>query len=334
MARLRAISQHHAAALLALMAFATFATHDVMVKQLGATYTPFQILFYSALLSFPLITIFMIRDPHPGTLRPVHPWWVALRSISGTTAAVAAFYAFSKLPLSQVYAILFASPLVITLLAIPILGERIRLRRGLAILLGLAGVMIVLRPGSASFEPGHLAALLSAFAGALNSIIVRKIGNEERGVVMLLYPMMTNLILMAMIMPFVYVPVSGVDMAHFGIIAALVLTAMGFMIAAYTRADAMVVAPMQYSQIIWAAIFGALIFGEYPDLQTYLGTAIVAVAGLYILKREATADVSRTTPVSKTRTRVGHSLSLRVGAVLRRRRLHAEKNRRNCPDEE
>ena len=261
----------------------------------------------------------LMRDPEPGTLQPVHPWWVAIRSLSGALSAASVFYAFSHLPLSQVYAILFASPLVITLLAVPMLGETIRLRRGLAILVGLIGVMIVLRPGTSALELGHFAALFAAVTGALNSIIVRKIGRDERGVVLILYPMMTNLLLMALVLPFVYVPIPAQDLGVFAVTSALVLLAMACLIAAYSRADAMIVAPMQYSQIIWAAIFGALLFQDYPDWQTYLGTGVIALSGIYILKREATNEVSRTTPVLRTKTRVGHSTGFGISSLLKRK---------------
>jgi len=320
MMRPLSLSANSTGALFGLGAFATFSIHDVFIKQLGATYSPFQIVFFGALLSFPLITIVLMSDQKPGTLRPVHPWWIALRSVSGSTAAVCVFYAFGKLPLSQVYGILFAAPLIITVLAIPILGETVRLRRGLAVLVGLVGVLVVLRPGTTPMSSGHIAALFAAFAGALNSIIVRKIGNDERGVVMILYPMLANLFLTALILPFVYVEVPIADFGQLAVVSALALLAMGFQIAAYTRGDAIIVAPMQYSQIVWAAIFGALLFGEFPEWQTYVGTAIIVLSGIYILKREATGDVSRNTPVLKTRTRIGLSTGMRVGSILRRRR--------------
>ena len=319
MARPVALSANSTAALFGLAAYATFSIHDLIVKHLGAAYSPFQIVFFSALMGFPLITVVMIRDQKPGTLRPVHPWWIALRSVCSATSAVCAFYAFGRLPLSQAYAIIFAAPLIITVLAIPLLGETVRLRRGFAVLLGLAGVLIVLRPGASPMDAGHLAALLAAFAGAMNAIVVRKIGNEERGVVMILYPMMANLVLMAAILPFVYVEVPLVDLGLFAVVAALILLAMTFLVAAYARGDAMVVAPTQYSQIVWAAVFGALLFEEYPDWQTYAGTAVIVLSGIYILKREATGRVSRNKPVLMTRTRLGHSTGLRVGSILRRR---------------
>ena len=306
-------------ALFGLAAFSLFSLHDVIVKFLGATYTPFQIVFFTALLSFPLVTLALMNDKKAGTLRPVHPWWMALRSLSGVTSAVCAYYAFSQLPLSQAYAILFCAPLLITLLSVPMLGETIRLRRGLAILVGLGGVLIVLRPGgSVELGLGHLAGLMSAATGALNSIIVRKIGQEERAAVMVLYPMMTNFLLMAFVLPFVYVPVALPDLGLFAVVALLVLLAISSLVLAYERGTAMVVAPMQYSQIIWAAIFGALIFQDYPDWQTYLGTGVIAASSLYILKRENTGEVSKNSPVSRTRTRIGLALGLRVGWFMKK----------------
>src|SRR6056297_1778793 len=149
-------------ALLALLAFGIFSTHDVAVKILGGIYSPFQIVFFSVLLSFPLAMVMLMRDARPGTLVPAHPWWLAVRTVAAVITGVSAFYAFSVLPLAQTYAILFATPLLITILAIPVLGEVVRLRRWLAVLVGLAGVLVVLRPGQTDLSPGHLAALVAA----------------------------------------------------------------------------------------------------------------------------------------------------------------------------
>lgn len=312
------------AGLYGLAAFAIFSSHDVIIKYLGGTYSPFQIVFFSALFSFPLLTLILIGDERPGTLRPVHPWWIALRSLSGAIAAVGAFYAFTVLPIAQAYAIIFAAPMLITILAIPILGETVRLRRWIAVLAGLVGVVVVLRPGSAEIGLGHLAALGSAVAGALNSIIVRKIGAEERSVVMILYPMMANFLLMGLALPFVYVPMALGDLGLLAVVAVLVLAAMSCLIRAYRDGSAVLVAPMQYSQIIWATLFGVLLFNEVPDGGTVLGAAIIIASGLYILLREARSDASENTPVLRTRTRIGLSVPLRV-AFLRRRMRRTRK---------
>lgn len=312
-----ASQSHGQAALFGLAAFAVFATHDVIIKLLGAAYSPVQIIFFGALFSFPVITVVLMRDAVPGTLRPNNPGWIALRSVSGALAALGAFYAFSVLPLAQVYAAIFAMPLLITLLAIPILGETVRLRRGMAVVVGLLGVLVVLRPGAADFGLGHMAALLCAVGGAFNAIVVRKLGASERPVIMILYPMMTNFALMLVALPFVYVPMPLQDMAMMALVSVMALLAMFFLIQAYLRGPAVLVAPMQYSQILWAGIFGMLFFNEYPDTWTYVGTAIIIGSGLYILRRESNAEVSTNTPVLETRTRTGTMLGLRVGSMMK-----------------
>lgn len=313
-----ALSNTASAALLSLSAFAIFSIHDVIIKQLGGSYSVFQIIFFTSLISFPLLTLALIRERQESTLRPKHPYWMALRCGCGTVSGACAFAAIGALPLSEVYAYIFATPLIITVLAIPVLGEKVRLHRGLAVVVGLIGVLIVLQPGTTALTAGHVAALGAAFAGAMVSLITRKIGREERGVVMLLYPMMTNLVVTAMILPLVYVPVPLGDLGLLAVDAVLVLSAMSVLVAAYVRASAMTVAPMQYSQIIWATVFGLFLFDEYPEWQTYLGTAIIALSGVYVLLREG--QVSDNQPVSRTRTRPGLNNGFRISQALKRRK--------------
>jgi len=195
-----------------------------------------------------------MRDSTADTLIPRHPWWLALRTGAAVMTGVSAFYAFSVLPLAQVYAIIFASPLIITVLAIPVLGEKVGFHRWVAVVLGLIGVMVVLRPGTTVLELGHFAALLTAVGGAVASVVVRKIGADERPVVMLLYPMVTNFAVMAALLPLVYVPMPIEHLGLLGIVAAFAWFASRMIITAYQSGEAAIIAPMQYSQIIWASL--------------------------------------------------------------------------------
>ncbi|PVA06268.1 DMT family transporter [Thalassorhabdomicrobium marinisediminis] len=304
-------------ALFALLAFGIFATHDVFVKTLGAEYSPIQIVFFSVLFSFPLAAVTLMRDAKPGTLLPRHPYWLGLRTIASVTVAISAFYAFSVLPLAQVYAILFASPLLITILAIPVLGEKVRLRRWLAVLIGLSGVLIVLRPGSEELTLGHLAALASAVGGAIASVIVRRIGADERPVVMLLYPMMANFFIMGAALAFVYKPMPIEHLGLIALVAAFAFTAGRLNISAYQHGEAAIIAPMQYSQIVWATVYGALFFNETIDQPTLIGAAVIIASGLYIVLRESRAGSSANTPVLRTRSRHETGTYLRAGPLLR-----------------
>lgn len=289
---------------LALSAFALFSAHDVIVKMLGGSYSPIQIVFFSALLGLPMALMLLMRDHTDANLRPRRPWWTALRTAAAVTTGVTVFYAFSVLPMAQTYAILFATPLLITLLSVPVLGERVGWRRMLAVVVGLVGVLIVLRPGSGDgIGLGHIAAILGALTSAIASIIVRKIGHEERNIVLLLYPMMGNLAVMGLALPFVYQPMPLADFGAWVAMAVMGLVASLMVIAAYKRAPAVRIAPMQYSQIIWAAIFGAIFFQESLDFATFAGAAVIIASGVYIVLREDKINVSENRPVLETHTR-------------------------------
>lgn len=311
-------------ALLSLGAFSLFATHDVIVKFLGASYETFQIIFFSVLLSFPLVVLMLMRDNTKGTLIPVHPWWSAFRTVAAIITGSCAFYAFSVLPLAQTYAILFSMPLLITVLAIPLLGEKVGIHRWAAIFVGLTGVIVVLRPGTTELGLGHAAALTAAVCGALANVIVRKIGQDERSAVLLLYPMMANFVLMAGLMAIVYEPMPIQHLGLVGLMASLSFTAGLLVIAAYKAGDAAIVAPMQYSQIIWAAIFGLYFFQERTDTLTWVGASIIIASGIYIILREALSGRSASSPVTQSRARPETATSPRVGIALMRRATNVE----------
>ena len=304
-------------AIFALMAMGIFATHDAVVKTLGASYSPFQIVFFASLLSFPPVAVIMLNDARGGSLRPRHPGWVLFRTMLTVITGLTAFYAFTVLPLAQVYVILFASPLIITILAIPILGERVRARRWAAVLVGLVGVIIVLRPGQAALSLGHLAALTAAVAGATASVIVRRIGADERSVVLLLYPMVANVIVTGLALPFVYRPMPVADLGFLAVIAGFGLTASFLVILAYRAGEAAIVAPMQYSQILWATVYGYFLFGEGLDGATILGAGVIIASGLYIVFRETRTGASAHRPVTEERGRTETATTPRPSLLQR-----------------
>ncbi len=303
---------------LALAAFSIFAGHDVLVKLLGAAYSPVQIVFFSVLFGFPTIIIALLRDRTDDNLRPKHLGWSLLRTAATVLTAASVFYAFSVLPLAETYAILFATPLVITILSVPMLGERLRARRIIAVVAGLVGVVVVLQPGQTTLTGGHLAALTAAFGGALSSIIVRKIGPDERPVVLILYPMVANFLIMGALLPSVYVPM---PIEHLGYSAAMALLAAiaGYLvILAYRASEAVLVAPTQYSQIIWATGFGVLFFNERPGPNVLSGAAIIILSGIYILWRESRGDAQAKKPLLKGfYSRLPTGTSLRSGLLVK-----------------
>ena len=289
-------------ALLQLAAMGLYATHDVVIKSLGAIYPAMQILFFASLLSFPLVSIVLMRDPQPGTLRPANPGWVILRTLCAVVAGMAGFFAFSTLPLTQVYAILFTTPLLITILSIPLLGERVGWHRWAAVIVGLTGVLIVLRPGGQEIQLGHIAAMAGATASALAAVIIRRLGRAERPMVLMMWPMLGNFFATGAALSLAYQPMELVHLAMTGIIAGLGLMGGFLVIMAYRTGEAAIVAPMQYSQILWATGYGWFLFGEGVDPATLLGAGVIIASGIYIVWREG-RGVSANRPATSARLR-------------------------------
>jgi len=274
--------------ILSLLGFALYSTHDVVVKYLGGFYSPFQTLFFAVLFSFPLVTIYILRNPRTGSLWPHYPMLMLVRVLSASMTGFCSFYAFSVLPLPQTYALLFLTPILITTLSIPILKERVGVHRWGAILIGFIGVLIVLQPTSSSINAGHVACLGAVVAAAVNSLITRKVGQREKTSVMLIYPLVGNFLIMGLILPFVYVPMPLNHLAAVTLISLLGFLAMFCIIIALKKASAGVVAPMQYSQIIWAGVFGTAFFDHQLTWGFVGGAALIVMSGLYIVRREWT----------------------------------------------
>ncbi|SPF79139.1 Riboflavin transporter [Aliiroseovarius pelagivivens] len=281
----------------AFAAFGLFATHDAVIKLLGAQFAVFQIIFFAMLFAFVPMAVMMLADRQVDNFRPHHPWLILTRSATSVIAMSAAFYAFTVLPLAEVYALLFATPLLITAMSAWLLGEPVRGQRWAAVVVGLIGVLIVLRPGVTVITFGHVCGLIAAFCSALGSIIMRKIGGEERTAVMILYPMLSSILSMGVILPFVYVPMQIVDLGLSASVGVMSVFAQMMIIAAYRAAPAAVVAPTQYSQILWATAFGALFFNELPDMWVGVGAAVIIASGVFIVWRESRPSVSVRNPI-------------------------------------
>ena len=245
---------------------------------------------------------------------------IGMRMVGESLGILGVIIALAFAPLASVTALMQSLPLVLTFMGVVFLKEPVGWRRVLAMLAGLIGVLIVLRPGAAPLSLGHLSALGAASLGALSSVIVRKIGKDERSVVLLIFPMMSNFVVMGALLGFVYKPMPVEHMGGIALMSLMALLGSALVIAAYKAGEAVIVAPMQYSQIIWATLFGALLFNETIERATILGAVIIIGSGLYIVLREGRANASENTPVLRTRTRTETGTSLRIGLLIRARK--------------
>ncbi len=210
-----------------------------------------------------------------------------------------AFYAFRHLPLTEVYALIFSAPLIITVLAIPVLGESVRLFRSLCVAIGFCGVLVVLGPQLDSLSLGHIAGLLAAVCSATTAVVTRKIGARESSLTLIVYPLLVNLTVCGFAMISDYQPMPGSALLTMGGIGLFAVLGQSLLIYAYRNAPAQYIAPFQYSQMLWAVLFGSLFFSEKPDRTVLIGASIIIVSGIMIVWREVTASTNK--PNLKTR---------------------------------
>ena len=263
-----------------LLGFGLFALADATIKFLGSTYSPVQIVAFAGLFTLPLIGLLWLSAPV--SLRPVYPGLMAVRTAALIGSGLLVTYAFTVMPLAQAYAIFFMLPLILTLLAWPLLGDRVDVVSALAVVIGLIGVIVALNPGRVEFGIGHIA--------AVHYLIIRKTGGAEANVPMLLYPVLGQTLSALLLLPGRYVPMPPADLAAIAGMTLAGFTGTLMMIAAYRTAAPVIVAPTQYSQIAWAALFGALFFDEPMTTDSALGMAIIAVAGMVIVARQNRAQ--------------------------------------------
>jgi drug/metabolite transporter (DMT)-like permease len=271
---------------LGALAFGLFTVMDTLIKWLSAGYPVIELLFSNALFALVPVAITTLRRGGVARLRTRRLRLHVVRGTFGMGGGFLGFYAYSQLPLADAYSIIFATPLLITALSVPMLGEQVGWRRWSAVAVGFIGVLVMLRPGAAPIGLGALAALGAACSSAVAILLVRKLSATESTASIALYSNLTVVLVTGCLLPFDFVLPSVGDlllMAASGLIGG---TALLILIGAYRRAPAALVAPFQYSQMVWAILLGFLIWGDVPDPAKLLGAAIVASSGLFILYRE------------------------------------------------
>ena len=283
---------------LSLLGFAIFSMHDALIKSITGV-PVFQVVFFVVLFSFVPFVFLLALSSKPISLRPQLPGLIALRCVFTVGSLLCVFYAFSNLPMTQVYSLLFSAPALITLLSILVLGERVKMIRWIAIFLGLAGILVVLRPGTVELSLGHLAALTAAFCVACVSVVTRKIGSREHSVTLMLYPMLANVFVSGALVMLVYQPMPGIALLKMCGIGLLSVAGQMIMINAYRSCEAQYIAPMQYSQMLWAIAYGVLVFNDSIDRHVILGSMVIVISGLLFIWRELVASVGQ--PVLRTR---------------------------------
>ena len=286
------------------VAMMIFSSTDGAAKYLSSDIAPQQIIFLRYVIVLTMILLFCIFQGQRNLLKTEQPKLQILRGLCLASAGLLMYFALKHLPLELCAAISFVSPLFVTALAIPLLGERVGLRRWIAVLIGLLSVLIILRPGGASFQLAMLLPLGASLCWATGLILTRLMRDREQALTVLAW---SSLVGVVAVSPLVWPVWQAPNASQWTILILLgVFNGLGqyLVIRAFMLASASLLAPFSYSIIIWSMLIGLVVFNSFPDAITLLGTAILIAAGFYIWNREKVTS----TPSTPVEASLGETL--------------------------
>lgn len=269
-----------------LLATVFLSAGDAAAKYLAASVPPLHIVWLRYVTSgLMLLAIVGFRDEW-ASLRTRRPGMHLLRGCGAIGSSMLFVSSLKLLPIADATATSFVAPLFVTALSIPMLGERVGWRRWAATLVGLIGVLIVVRPGGAEFQLASLLPALSAMCWAFSLIITRMMSGTENPLATVTYSTVFGALVMAALLPLHWVTPTW-EIVWVGLFIGAVSTAGHWLIIiAFRYAGASLLAPFSYVQLFWASLFGFLLFSALPDVWTWVGAAIIAASGLYTAHRE------------------------------------------------
>lgn len=271
-----------------------FVLLDSTAKHLGARHPVPMLVWSRYTVHFLLMVIFLAPSMRLRLVTTTRPARQIVRAICLLFTTFFAMAAFARMPLAETTAIVFAAPLLVTLLARPVLGEQIGTLRWAAVIIGFVGVLLIARPGSGLVTDGILLALAAAVCYALYQILTRQLSSTETSVTMLFYTALIGTIGMSLALPWIWTGQMP------GLLDALMIASLGIfggvghflLIKAFRDAPASVLSPILYVQLILATLMGWIVFGHFPDSAAFVGILTIAVAGAII------AFDSRSKPVA------------------------------------
>lgn len=280
-----------------LLAGLAFAFMDAGMKWIATSYSPFEVAALRSLAALPPVLLWILARGRAHTLLDVH-WPLHLfRGVLGVGVMAGFVYGAARMPLSTAYAIVFVSPLMVTALAVPLLGERVGPRRWAAIVIGLLGVVVVLRPGFAGVAtaPG-LVLIVAALCYAVAAITVRMLAQRDSPEAMVFWFLLLLSVFAGAIAAFDWQPVQR---EHWWVVAGIGLTGALGQIAlthAFRLGEASQMAPLEYAGLIWVVLLDLAIWQVLPDRVTWFGAAIIVASGLYLIRREGVAAAAVRAP--------------------------------------
>jgi drug/metabolite transporter (DMT)-like permease len=270
------------AIVLALSATLLFGSSDTISKYLSTSLPIVEFIWIRYVL-FLLMAAFLV---HHRSRRPRNPALQIIRGLCVVGSSVLFVYGVRQMTMPQATTISFLSPLLITILSIPLLGETVGPRRWAAVGAGMIGMLVVVRPGLGGFQPAALFGVASSLCWALALIITRKISNTDPPQVTVLWSAAIGTAVLSSMLPFQAVWPSPTQFGWSLVLGVLASGGQWLVILAHRVAPASLLAPFFYSQLLWVTALGFLVFGNLPDAWTVAGAAIIIASGLYTAHRE------------------------------------------------
>ena len=259
---------------------------DVTAKYLSASLPSIEITWIRFLVFFLIMTPAMIPGSPLYALKTSRRRLQFMRGATVLGSSLFFITGLGFLPIAEASATGFVAPLFVTALSIVFLSEKVGVRRWLATAAGLLGVLVILRPGTSAFHVAAFFPIVSALAWAATLIMTRMMSGREHAITIMTYSSIAGVAILSLLVPFVWVTPSWHDIM-FGILIGVASTAgQWIVVLAFRYADASVLAPFSYTQLVWVSTLGFLVFGEVPDAWTVVGAAFIVGSGLYTAHRE------------------------------------------------
>nr|WP_081421980.1 DMT family transporter [Tardiphaga robiniae] len=276
---------------------AFLASSDAMAKYLSRTGMPSVEIAWIRFLVFVLILLPIVLAPASGNpMRSTRPLLQVFRGLGLLCSSIFFIMALGYLPIAEATATGFISPLFVTGLSVLFLGEKVGLRRWTATIAGLLGVLIIVRPGTAAFQPGTIFPIISALGWATALVLTRKISGADRAITTMAFSAITGFLVLSVIVPFYWIVPSWTQIALGVGIGVAATVGHWIVVLAFRYADASVLAPFSYVQLVWVTLIGFFVFGEVPDAVTFAGAAVIIASGVYTAHRERVRRAQVTVP--------------------------------------
>ena len=264
-----------------------FAGMDALGKWImGTDHSAFQLIAIKSWIVIVTMAIWIFVTGRLSQLKTNRPGSHVVRILLSFSGPILMLIALAQMPLADVTVIVFSSVFITTALSFPVFKEKVGLHRWLAVVFGFVGVIIALKPGMEVFQPAGILALLAGAAFATINLTTRWLKNTETEISLIFYTILGMAMLSSLMLPFVWKPMSFFDFSVYSLMGVFTLIGYIGVTKAFMRAPLGVVAPFEYTLMLFAVVSGYFIWGDLPDVSIWTGAAIIVASGLYLIYRE------------------------------------------------